>query len=427
MARGAFIVLEGLDRSGKSTQLRRISEALRRRTGKEVVEMGFPRRNSGAIGKMLDTYLRDPSYSMRDEAVHLLFSANRWEAMSEMLSHLAAGKHIVCDRYIFSGVAYTAMKGTVDFEWCKSVDVGLPKPDMVVFLDLSPEAAARRGAYGEERYEKKEVQVKVRRMYTRFEKEPFWQIFDADKAAEEVTRKVTDAAIAVAQELEKDSIMSIDKIWWPKETNLEGVEFEPLDLSPGERASDVFCRGGGEATSVEPARKRRAELLASLAKRRRVESSSESKPRGVGPSTLVVNIRQQLDILDMNLEKNNGLADFHQQQASRYFEEVLYWERRLNAVEKEIEKLLEKRMKVGKIKKYRADFARYVYLGNHQGHTADLRRDGIVALVEPEEKGDEISRARGASRMLVYTSPVPLSTCSQVITVPARFDFTGPV
>ncbi|KAF4734409.1 hypothetical protein FOZ62_016917 [Perkinsus olseni] len=244
MARGAFIVLEGLDRSGKSMQLRRISEALRRRTGKEVVEMGFPRRNSGAIGKMLDTYLRDPSYSMRDEAVHLLFSANRWEAMSEMLSHLAAGKHIVCDRYIFSGVAYTAMKGTVDFEWCKSVDVGLPKPDMVVFLDLSPEAAARRGAYGEERYEKKEVQVKVRRMYTRFEKEPFWQIFDADKAAEEVTRKVTDAAIAVAQELEKDSIMSIDKIWWPKETNLEGeVGKSSINLEDLQQSSSAIRNG----------------------------------------------------------------------------------------------------------------------------------------------------------------------------------------
>ncbi|EER18399.1 thymidylate kinase, putative [Perkinsus marinus ATCC 50983] len=221
MARGAFIVLEGLDRSGKSTQLRRISEALRQRTGKEVVEMGFPRRSS-AIGKMLDTYLRDSSSKMRDEAVHLLFSANRWEAMSEMLSHLAAGRHIVCDRYIFSGVAYTAMKGTVDFEWCKSVDVGLPKPDLVVFLDLSPEAAAKRGAYGEERYEKEDLQMKVRTMYTKFEKEPFWRIFDADRPAEEVTRTVTDAAVAVAQALEKDNAMSIDKIWWPKETNLTG-------------------------------------------------------------------------------------------------------------------------------------------------------------------------------------------------------------
>ncbi|KAF4713768.1 hypothetical protein FOZ62_005721 [Perkinsus olseni] len=422
MARGAFIVLEGLDRSGKSTQLRRISEALRQRTGKEVVEMGFPRRNSGSIGKMLDTYLRDPSYSMRDEAVHLLFSANRWEAMSEMLSHLAAGKHIVCDRYIFSGVAYTAMKGTVDFEWCKSVDVGLPKPDMVVFLDLSPEAAARRGAYGEERYEKKEVQVKVRRMYTRFEKEPFWQIFDADKPAEEVveyvnkfsyviiqvTRKVTDAAIAVAEELEKDSIMSIDKIWWPKETNLEGVEFQLLDLSPGDGASGVFLqvKGGGEAASVEPARKRRAELLASLAKRRRVESTSESKPRGVGPSTLVMNIRQQLDILDMNLEKNNGLVDFHQQQVSRYYHEVNHWERRLNAVEKEIKELLEKRMKAGKIKKYQADFARAIPPISAEMASSLLlspwRRKMISVELEERSK-----RA--------------------VITVPARFDFTGPV
>ncbi|KAF4700349.1 hypothetical protein FOZ62_010752, partial [Perkinsus olseni] len=79
-----------------------------------------------------------------------------------------------------------------------------------------------------------------------------------------------------------------------------------------------------------------------------------------------------------------------------YYHEVNHWERRLNAVEKEINELLEKRMKAGKIKKYQADFARYVYLGNHQGHTADLRRDGIVALVEPEEKEDDISRARGA-------------------------------
>ncbi|EER16200.1 thymidylate kinase, putative [Perkinsus marinus ATCC 50983] len=74
--------------------------------------------------------------------------------MPEMLSHLAAGRHIVCDRYIFSVVAYTAMKVTVDFEWCKSVDVGLPRPDMVMFLDISPEAAAKEGEYGEERYEK---------------------------------------------------------------------------------------------------------------------------------------------------------------------------------------------------------------------------------------------------------------------------------
>ncbi|KAF4695235.1 hypothetical protein FOZ63_031608 [Perkinsus olseni] len=125
-----------------------------------------------------------------------------------------------------------------------SEQVGLPKPDMVVFLDLSPEAAARRGAYGEERYEKKEVQVKVRRMYTRFEKEPFWQIFDADKPAEEVTRKVTDAAIAVAQELERDSIMSIDKIWWPKETNLEGeVSKSSINLEDLQQSSSAIRNG----------------------------------------------------------------------------------------------------------------------------------------------------------------------------------------
>lgn len=58
-------------------------------------------------------------------------------------------------------------------------------------------------------------------------------------------------------------------------------------------------RGRGEAASVEPARKRRSELLASLAKRRRVESPSGTRVGGGRPNMLVMNIRQQLDVLDM--------------------------------------------------------------------------------------------------------------------------------
>ena len=42
----------------------------------------------------------------------------------------------------------------MSLDWCKSPDHGLPEPDLVLFIDLSPEAAAARAGYGEERYEK---------------------------------------------------------------------------------------------------------------------------------------------------------------------------------------------------------------------------------------------------------------------------------
>jgi Thymidylate kinase len=76
--RGAFIVLEGTDRSGKSTQCARLVAALNA-AGVSAESWRFPDRTTG-IGHMLDAYLRGtPDGDTDDGAVHLLFSANRWE------------------------------------------------------------------------------------------------------------------------------------------------------------------------------------------------------------------------------------------------------------------------------------------------------------------------------------------------------------
>ena len=71
----------------------------------------------------------------------------------------------MCDRYAFSGVAFSAAKGTLSMDWCKAPDRGLPKPDLVLFLDVSAEVAKTRGGYGEERYEKEEFQARVRKAF----------------------------------------------------------------------------------------------------------------------------------------------------------------------------------------------------------------------------------------------------------------------
>ena len=74
--RGAFILFEGVDRCGKTTQARRLVGALND-AGKAAVFMNFPDRAT-AIGRQISAYLSSAE-ELDDRAVHLLFSANRWE------------------------------------------------------------------------------------------------------------------------------------------------------------------------------------------------------------------------------------------------------------------------------------------------------------------------------------------------------------
>eukprot|EP00397_Hematodinium_sp_SG-2012_P040179 GEMP01043979.1.p1 GENE.GEMP01043979.1~~GEMP01043979.1.p1 ORF type:complete len:214 (+),score=42.50 GEMP01043979.1:26-643(+) len=172
--RGKFIVLEGLDRSGKSTQSRLLMEALQK-SGVKVKRVCFPDRTT-MLGQVINDYLQNKA-ELSDESIHLLFSANRWEVAASLEKDLREGITIVSDRYAFSGVAFTAAKG-LDFNWCKNSDVGLPEPDAVFYLEASPDKTKARADFGDERYEKLEFQQKVKAQYERFEGD-FWHVIDA--------------------------------------------------------------------------------------------------------------------------------------------------------------------------------------------------------------------------------------------------------
>ena len=178
--RGAFILFEGVDRCGKTTQTARLADKLRG-AGTPVELIRFPDRTT-TIGKMIDAYLQN-ACELDDRSVHLLFSANRWEVASKIIDKLNKGITIVADRYAFSGVCYTAAKGGQSLEWCKGPDVGLPKPDIVFFLDIPMEEAAKRGDYGAERYEKEEFQAKVRQHFLSLA-DPDWKVLDATKSVD---------------------------------------------------------------------------------------------------------------------------------------------------------------------------------------------------------------------------------------------------
>lgn len=173
--RGAFVVFEGIDRCGKTTQCARLLAALEAKQV-PVCQFRFP-YDGTETGKLLRSFLLQKT-QLDDRAAHLLFSANRWECVQLMLDKLRQGTTIICDRYAYSGVAFTAFKG-YDLEWCRSPDRGLPAPDAVLYLELSIEDAARRGGFGQERYEKKEAQTLVKQIYEQQLRDERWQLFDA--------------------------------------------------------------------------------------------------------------------------------------------------------------------------------------------------------------------------------------------------------
>ncbi|KAH0743686.1 hypothetical protein KY290_031679 [Solanum tuberosum] len=189
-SRGALIVLEGLDRCGKTSQSGRLYKYLDEQ-GHSVESWRFPDRNTG-VGQMISSYLANKS-QLDDHAIHLLFSANRWEKRSLMEEKLKSGTTLIVDRYSYSGVAFSSSKG-LDIEWCKAPEIGLLAPDLVVYLDISPEKAAERGGYGDERYEQLEFQKKVAGSYLSL-RDSSWKVIDATLSIEDVEKKLREVVL----------------------------------------------------------------------------------------------------------------------------------------------------------------------------------------------------------------------------------------
>ncbi|KAF8426041.1 thymidylate kinase-domain-containing protein [Tirmania nivea] len=189
--RGALIAIEGLDRAGKSTQCQLLLDRLQRE-GHNAVLQKFPDRTT-PIGTMIDSYLRSGS-DLEDHAIHLLFSANRWELANKIQTLLSTGYTVLLDRYIHSGIVFTTAAKSLLLPWCRSPEIGLPQPDLVLFLDISEEDAAFRGGYGEERYEKREIQDRVRMVFGEVRKEEEglvnWKVVDAGRGVEQVAGEV---------------------------------------------------------------------------------------------------------------------------------------------------------------------------------------------------------------------------------------------
>lgn len=202
---GLLIVVEGLDRSGKSTQCELLCKHIEK-LGKKAKYVKFPDRTT-PTGNVINSYLTD-QVQQDDHSIHLLFSANRWEAAAGLRKDIENGTWLVVDRYSYSGAVYSAAKDNpnLSLEWAWAPEVGLPQPDIVFFLDISADAAAERGGYGEERYEKEEMQSRVRTLFQHL----FGIIHPSTSEKPRIARvdaggSVEDVAACIAQQIPKSA------------------------------------------------------------------------------------------------------------------------------------------------------------------------------------------------------------------------------
>jgi len=210
--RGAFIVLEGVDRCGKTTQA---SLLIKHFVGLGIAAtaMRFPDRTT-MVGDLINQYLQSKS-ELDDRAVHLLFSANRWEAAPSLRRTLVEeGANVICDRYAHSGVAFSSAKPSLEenLDWCRACDVGLPAPDAVIFLDLSQEEAEQRGGYGGERYEKKEMQQRVRKRFSQLQEmdesdgQIPWYVVNAAQTIEDVQTEINNIVEKTVEKVKREEV-----------------------------------------------------------------------------------------------------------------------------------------------------------------------------------------------------------------------------
>lgn len=142
-----LVVLEGLDGSGKSTQVKKLRRYLGEKTGR-LEYIHFPRYDAPVYGDLISRFLRGEFGSneqVHPQLVALLFAEDRHGAASQMKSILAGGGIVLLDRYVYSNIAYQCAKLDSEAEQARLRDwiidteygaFGLPVPDLNIFLDV---------------------------------------------------------------------------------------------------------------------------------------------------------------------------------------------------------------------------------------------------------------------------------------------------
>ena len=139
--KGNFVVLEGIDGSGISTQSMELKRMLESEHNTPAILTKEP--STGPIGVNIRQVLSGRVSGVSNSSLALLFAADRVDHNQNLiLPALEQGKHIICDRYIWSSLAYQGRHN--DLKWLEEINRFALKPDLTIFIKVRPETSLQR-------------------------------------------------------------------------------------------------------------------------------------------------------------------------------------------------------------------------------------------------------------------------------------------
>ncbi len=198
MAKGKLIVFEGLDGSGKGTQIRLLAEKLRVR-GVKVYETAEPTQSStgGIVRDALAGLTPRTAYELS-----AMFLADRIfhnvNPKNGIAKYIEEGVTVICDRYYYSSFAYQGIDADLDWVMGLNLDCReIMRPDMCIFLDVDTKECDERissGRLSREIYENVQAQEKIRRrffeVFDRLKDRENIRIIDASGDAEKISQEI---------------------------------------------------------------------------------------------------------------------------------------------------------------------------------------------------------------------------------------------
>ncbi len=208
-----FIVIEGIDGAGKTTQVQMLARSMERLGQKTLITCEPSKLPVG--GHIRDILEHRVNNNVSAERVALLFAADRLEHLeSEIIPALESGVFVISDRYTLSSVAYQGiLTGSID--WVREINRFARIPDLLFYIDLTPEEAAKRrkARWGTaDLYETDNLQSQVAQVYQKAARK-MGAIFingsqDAETLAQEIWNVIA-ARLGIKTEAPIDSNNSI--------------------------------------------------------------------------------------------------------------------------------------------------------------------------------------------------------------------------
>ncbi len=182
-----IVVIEGGDQAGKRTQSNLLAKKLKSKKIKTKL-FSFP-DYSTPIGKEIKNYLAGKR-KFPPQAIHCLLAANRWEKLDDIKEAQSKFSVLIMNRYYQSNLVYGLANG-MNEKWLENLETGLPKPDLVIVLDVSQDESFERKATKRDKFEKnKEFLKKISKLYKKMAKKKHWHVVNALGSKEEIHNEI---------------------------------------------------------------------------------------------------------------------------------------------------------------------------------------------------------------------------------------------